>query len=45
MNDCSHEYESYGIIDTERDYYGERYLIGYQCVLCDKEFTEWTYEK
>ncbi|HEX7179132.1 MAG TPA: hypothetical protein VF220_05355 [Nitrososphaeraceae archaeon] len=43
QEECEHEYESYGTIDTETDFYGLKDLVGYECIKCGKEFTEWTY--
>ncbi len=41
--DCDHEYESYGRIETETDFYGMKDLVGWECIHCKKSFEEWTY--
>jgi len=41
--ECDHEYESYGTIDTETDFHGTKDLVGYECIHCKKSFEEWTY--
>ncbi|MGZ5511370.1 MAG: hypothetical protein ACXWFC_12995 [Nitrososphaeraceae archaeon] len=40
-----HEYESIETITSEIDFYGEKYLVLYRCVHCNKEIEEWQREK